>query len=192
MVGEVYCRDRPAWRAWLEANHVSTDSIWLIFDKGLTRQLSGDDMVEEALCFGWIDSKPGKVDEHRSKIYMSKRKPKSVWSKINKDRIARLEAAGLMAPAGVKAVELAKANGSWDALNASDALTMPPALTAALQANALAQDYFDAFPPSSRRAILEWIYQAKTDSTRIKRIIETVELAAQNIRAHHYRQPGSK
>ena len=185
---EFYAPDRPAWREWLETHHDSEQSVWLVFDKGPGRKLSYDEIVEEALCFGWVDSIPGKVSDTQSKLYVSRRKPKSAWSKANKDRIERLTAAGLMAPAGIAAVELAKSSGTWDALNASDRLEMPQELADLLDQHPKAQTFYEAMSPSSKKIILEWIYSAKTNATRTKRIVETVELAEQGIKAHHYRQ----
>lgn len=186
--GAFYARDWAAWRAWLAEHHASEQSVWLIYDKGRDRRLTYDDIVEEALCFGWVDSKPGKVSETQSKLYISRRKPRSAWSQANKDRITKLRRDGLLTPAGDEAVRVAQANGAWDQLRASDALAEPRELTLALDAHAAARTFYDAMPPSSRRIILEWIYSAKTDATRQRRIDETVDLAARGIRAHHYRQ----
>ena len=144
--------------------------------------------VEEALCFGWIDSVANVLDDDRSMQWFSPRKPGSGWSRLNKTRIEQLLAAGLMAPAGLAKIEAAKRDGSWTALDAAQALQIPPDLTAALAANATAQSYFDAFPPSVKRAILEWIGHAKKPETRAKRIEETVASAAKNIRANQWRQ----
>ncbi len=145
-------------------------------------------MVEEALCYGWVDSVPGKVSDTQAKIYVSRRKPKSSWSKVNKQRIEKLLHAGTMSDAGIAAVNSAKQNGSWDALNKSDAFEMPEELNRLLMSNTKARLFYDAMAPSSHKIILEWIYAAKTEDTKMKRIVETVELASQGIKAHHYRQ----
>ena len=187
-VEEFYAEDRAAWRAWLEKNHASERAVWLVYDKGPGRVLSYDDIVEEALCFGWVDSRPGTVDATRSKLYVSARNPASAWSKANKARIDKLIEQGLMTRAGRDAVDRARGNGAWDKLNASDALELPPELTRALAANPAAKAFYDGMPPSSQRIILEWIYAAKTDATRDKRVAETVDLANKGIKAHHYRQ----
>ena len=187
-VEEFYAKDREAWRGWLEANHASERAVWLVYDKGAGRALSYDDIVEEALCFGWVDSKPGTVSATQSKLYVSARKPASAWSKANKARIDKLTAQGLMTQAGQEAVDRARRNGAWDKLNASDALEVPPELARALAANPAAKAFYDGMAPSSQRIILEWIYAAKTDATRDKRVAETVDLAAEGIKAHHYRQ----
>lgn len=182
-----YARDRREWRAWLEQNHATTSGVWLIYYKkesGKPR-VEYADAVEEALCFGWIDSKRNAIDDESSIQLFSPRKAKSVWSKLNKQRIEKLTAQGLIAPAGLAKIEAAKQDGSWDTLNAIDALTMPPDLEAALAANDAARTNFDAFPPSSKKIILWWIESAKRPETRAKRVEETVTLAAQNIRANH-------
>ncbi|HRG79878.1 MAG TPA: YdeI/OmpD-associated family protein [Cyclobacteriaceae bacterium] len=180
---------RLAWRKWLEQNHTIHASIWLIIAKkgsGLPT-LSLDDVVEEALCFGWIDSVPNKLDESRYKILLSPRKPKSNWSKINKMRANKMIKAGLMTDAGMKLIKLAKKTGTWNALENVDNLIIPDDLKDAFTTNKKAQTYFEAFPPSVKRGILEWIGNAKTVETRNKRILETVTLAANNIRANQYK-----
>lgn len=185
---EFYAKDRATWRQWLLQHHMTQSAVWLVYDKGPNRTMSWQDIVQEALCFGWVDSKPSKVSDTQSKLYISKRKPKSVWSKINKEHVAALQAKGLMMPAGQAAIDTAKRNGSWDALNKSDALEVQPDIVKSLSENPEAAKNFNAFSPSSRRIILEWIYSAKREETRAKRIAEAVNLAAQNIKANHYRQ----
>lgn len=180
--------DRAEWRAWLAENHRTATGVWLVFYKKSSGKphLSYEEAVEEALCFGWIDSKPGKLDDERSMQYYSPRKPKSNWSKINKERIERLTGAGLMTENGLKMVELAKQTGTWTALDEVEELIVPPDLQAELEAQPPAAMHFVAFPRSVKRGILEWIMNAKTPETRQKRIAETVRLAAENIRANQY------
>ncbi len=183
-----YAKSRNAWRKWLEKNHAKEASVWLIMykkDAGVP-SVYYPEAVEEALCFGWIDSKPNKRDEQSYYQFFSKRNPKSKWSAINKASVDRLTKAGLMMPAGMQMVELAKATGTWDALNDIDAIKIPDDLFTALKKNKAAKGYFDAFPKSVKRGILEWISNAKKAETRDKRIAETVEKAAQNIRANQY------
>jgi uncharacterized protein YdeI (YjbR/CyaY-like superfamily) len=161
---------RQAWRSWLEKNHTRNESIWLILAKkgsGLP-VLSTDDVVEEALCFGWIDSVPNKVDDKRFKILLSPRKAKSNWSKINKDRANRMIKAGQMTAAGMKLIALAKETRTWNALNNVDKLIFPDELKKAFDKNKKAYAYFDAFPSSTKRGILEWIGNAKTPETKTK------------------------
>jgi uncharacterized protein YdeI (YjbR/CyaY-like superfamily) len=181
-------RSRAEWREWLQKNHTKPESIWLVLAKkqsGLPL-LSVDDVVEEALCFGWIDSVPNKLDDKRYKILLSPRKPKSNWSKVNKHRAAQMIKAGLMMPAGLQMIKLAKKVGTWNALNEIDKLSILSDLKIALDAYPEAASYFDAFPPSIKRGILEWIQNAKTTVTRVKRINETAKLASKNIRANQY------
>jgi uncharacterized protein YdeI (YjbR/CyaY-like superfamily) len=181
-VTHFYAKDREAWRAWLQKNHESEVAVWLVFDKGKQRTMSWEDIVQEALCFGWIDSRPGKVSETQSKIYVSKRKPKSVWSKINKQHIENLSARGLMTTAGIKSVETAKSNGSWDALDLSDNLIYPKELDEMFVKNHIARSNFEAFPTGAKRNTLQWIYDAKTDVTRLKRARAVFNAARENTR----------
>jgi uncharacterized protein YdeI (YjbR/CyaY-like superfamily) len=176
---------RAEWRRWLERNHARRTGVWFVSWRTHTgkRRVEYDDAVEEALCFGWIDSQARTIDEERSAVWMSPRKPGSGWSRSNKERIARLERAGLLAPPGIAAVEVAKANGSWTLLDSVEALEEPGDLARALDAEPAARRHFDAFPPSARKQILYWIASAKRDETRRRRIEEAVRLAGQNVRA---------
>jgi uncharacterized protein YdeI (YjbR/CyaY-like superfamily) len=182
---------RAAWRAWLEANHGREGGVWLITRKKAAGgpEVTYDEAVEEALCFGWVDSKPGKLDDERTMLYFAPRKPGSAWSRPNKERVARLAAAGLMAPAGQAKVDAAIADGTWTMLDAVENLEIPPDLAAALACYPAARANFEAFPRSARRGILEWIVQAKTAATRAKRVEETARLAQENVRANQWR-PG--
>lgn len=182
------------WRAWLEKNHQQEKGIWLIIYKkdSSIPTVYYPEAVDEALCFGWIDSKPNKRDAHSYYQYFSVRNPNANWSKVNKEKIARLLAAGKMAAAGLEMIRLAKKKGTWDALNEVEALIIPEDLGEALDSYPHARTYFGAFPPSTRRGILEWILNAKRTETRTKRIEETAKLANENIRANQYRQPKKK
>jgi uncharacterized protein YdeI (YjbR/CyaY-like superfamily) len=180
---------RAEWRAWLEKNHQQPEGVWLISFKKATglQQFGYDEAVEEALCFGWVDSKPNKLDAERSMLWFAPRKAKSGWSKPNKQRVEKLIHAGLMMPAGLAKIKAAKQDGSWTTLDAIEALEIPEDLGVALADNATAQQHFAAFPRSVKRGILEWIISAKKPETRAKRIAETVTLAAQNLRANQWR-----
>jgi uncharacterized protein YdeI (YjbR/CyaY-like superfamily) len=181
---------RKALRQWLSKHHGQKDSIWLVtWKKPDPRYIAYGDVVEEALCFGWVDSLPRKLDAGRSMLLLSPRKPKSAWSKLNRDRVERLIAGGLMMPAGVKVVEAAKCSGLWRKLDTVEALEIPPDLDKAFSKSKTARDFFEAFPKSAKRGILEWILQAKKPETRAARIVETVEKANDNIRANQWRQP---
>jgi len=183
-------RSRDEWRRWLEGHHATERGVWLVtFKKGSGGpHLPYGDAVEEALCFCWVDSLPRKLDETRSMLLVTPRKAGSNWSKLNKDRAERLIAEGRMTEAGLAKIEAAKRDGSWDRLNEVEALTLPADLAAAFGTDRQAKANFEAFPPSSRRGILEWILNAKGPDTRAKRIEETVRLAGQNLRANHYRR----
>jgi uncharacterized protein YdeI (YjbR/CyaY-like superfamily) len=181
----VHAESRATWRAWLEANHATSSGAWLVgWRRGHGPVLDYEAAVEEALCFGWIDSTGGRLDERRSKLYFSPRKPRSVWSASNKQRVERLIAAGLMRRAGLEAIERAKANGSWTALDEVEQGIVPPDLAAALEAHPPAAERFGAFPWSARRAILVWIATAKKHETRAARVLETAIRAARGERAN--------
>jgi uncharacterized protein YdeI (YjbR/CyaY-like superfamily) len=177
--------DRAAWRRWLSKNHEQREAIWLVFHKKGSdgKSPSYDEAVEEALCFGWIDSTVNSFDERRSLQMFAPRKPKSTWSGPNKKRVAQLQRDGLLEPAGIAAIEAAKANGSWSALDAVERLEEPPELAAALDAKPKAREHWNGFSPSSRKAILWWVISAKRPETRDKRIEQTVRMAAKGLRA---------
>jgi uncharacterized protein YdeI (YjbR/CyaY-like superfamily) len=181
----VQIESRAEWREWLAANYTRSEGIWLITYKKRPGQpyVSYNDVVEEALCFGWIDSKPNKLDDDRTMLWFAPRQPGTGWSALNKKRIEAITAAGLMMPAGLAKIEAAKQDRSWELLDAIERLEIPADLAAALAANDVAKANFEAFPRSAKRGILEWIASAKRAETRQRRIAETVDLAAQNIRA---------
>jgi uncharacterized protein YdeI (YjbR/CyaY-like superfamily) len=181
-----YAKDRQEWRDWLEKNHATAPGVWLISYKqhsGMPSVAYGD-AVEEALCFGWIDSRAGTLDDGRHIQMFTPRKPKSPWSRPNKQRIEKLMQQGLMTDAGLAKIEAAKRDGSWELLDAIEDLKVPADLEGALAANEVARQHFDAFSNSSKKRILWWIESAKRPETRQNRIQETVTLAAQNIKAH--------
>jgi len=173
---------RREWRAWLEAHHADSPGVWLaVGKKGNTvTGLSYDEAVEEALCFGWIDSLAKRIDDDRYKQLMTPRKRGSAWAASNKERVARLAAQGLLAPAGQAAVEEAQVDGSWALLDEVEALIVPADLAAALAENRVAGRSFAALSPSKRRQILHWVASAKRPETRDKRIRETVLATAEN------------
>lgn len=180
---------RAEWRAWLSEHHGRKEGVWLITYKKAAGKPTVDyaAAVEEALCFGWIDSKGNKLDEERTMLWFAPRKAKTGWSRPNKERIERLLAAGLMMPAGLAKIEAAKVDGSWTALDAVEALEIPPDLAVAFAHYPDAAQHFDAFPRSVKRGILEWISTAKQPATRAKRIEETARLAQANQRANQWR-----
>jgi len=188
---QVQTETRDQLRDWLARNHATSPGIWLVTWKKTSGRphLAYDDIVEEALAFGWVDSQPRTVDGQRSARLLTPRKPGSNWSRLNKQRVERLLAAGLMQPAGLAAIAVAKANGRWTALDQTETLAEPADLAAVLDADPAARRYWDAFPRSARRAILEWIGNARTDATRQARIERTASDAARGIRTNQWRQP---
>lgn len=177
---------REGWRRWLEQNHDTEQGIWAVTYKKNSGgpSVPYEEIVEEALCFGWIDSTRKAVDDERTRLLITPRNPKSKWSRSNKERIARLSKAGLMAPAGKRAVTNAKKSGTWTALDAVERLEEPNELKTGLDSKPKAREAWDHFPPSAKRAILAWIADAKRPETRAKRIEETVERAAKGERAN--------
>ena len=182
---------RAAWRAWLKKHHPRGEGVWFISYKKAAGKpiVSYDEAVEEALCFGWVDSKGRKLDDERSMLWFAPRKAGSGWSAPNKARVAKMIEAGLMMPAGLAKIEAAKADGSWAALDAVEALQIPPDLARTLKALPPAAHNFEAFPRSAKRGILEWIGNAKRPETRAARIAETTTLAARNERANQWTGP---
>jgi uncharacterized protein YdeI (YjbR/CyaY-like superfamily) len=181
---QVEADDRATWRAWLEANHASSTGAWLITWRPSSgrRSLDYEAAVEEALCFGWVDSTGGRIDDERGRLYFAPRKPGSGWAATNKARVERLIADGRMAPAGLAAIERAKANGSWELLDSVERMEVPHDLATALGARPPAADHFAAWPPSVRKQILTSLVQAKRPETRAERIRKFTEAAARNER----------
>lgn len=177
-------------RSWLVKNHDSSPGLWVVTYKKATGVAAPtyDEMVRVALCFGWIDSIPGKVDEDRSKLYFSPRKKGSGWAATNKVRIKELISSGEMTPAGLKLIDAAKADGSWNKLDGAQTQEIPKDLSTAFRKYAASKKNFEAFPPGVRKAILVWIAEAKTPATREKRVNETASLAAKNVRANQWRE----
>ncbi len=181
--------NREAWREWLAQNHTLASGVWVVSFKKATGKprVEYGEAVEEALCFGWVDSKPRKLDDERTLLWFSPRKPGSGWSRPNKLRVELLLNQGLMAPAGLQRIEQAQKDGSWTKLDAVEDLEVPPDLAQALGTYEKAAQHFSAFPRSAKRGILEWIANAKTQPTRAKRIEETALLASVNERANQWR-----
>jgi uncharacterized protein YdeI (YjbR/CyaY-like superfamily) len=182
--------DRAGWRAWLADHHDSTPGVWLVYHKKASgnRSVTYDEAVEEALCFGWIDSKVNALDDDRYMQVFTPRKKGSVWSRLNKERVARLVANGLMTPAGRIKIEAAKEDGSWALLDAVDDLVVPDDLRAALDADPVASANFAAFSDSVKKPILWHVYSAKRTATREQRIAEIVKAAAENLSVAEYRE----
>lgn len=183
----LWVSDRASWRAWLEENHGRDAGVWLVTFKKATGKprVEYDDAVEEALCFGWIDSVVRTLDGERSMQLFTPRKARSPWSQSNKLRVEKLVFADLMRAAGIAKVEDAKRDGSWDAYAVAESLEEPDDLRAALAAGpGAAKTNWDAFSPASRRAILWWLHSARRPETRAQRITTIVSEAARNRRAN--------
>lgn len=184
-----YPRSVEDWRGWLEKNHLSVQSVWLVcYNKNSGKKsITWAESVEVALCFGWIDSKKVKIDEEKSHQFFSKRKAKSTWSKINKFKIAQLIEEGLMTESGYKSIDVAKQNGSWTILDTVERLVIPEDLDAELKNNSTAGEFFEGLSKSSKKAMLQWLVLAKRAETRQKRIAEIVDCAAQKLKPKHLR-----
>jgi uncharacterized protein YdeI (YjbR/CyaY-like superfamily) len=176
-----YPKTRKEWREWLQDNHDIKQSIWLIYykKKANVPTLAYSDTVDEALCFGWIDSKAKPIDEEKFMQFFCPRKEKSVWSKINKEKVGRLIKEGLMTKSGFDIIEKAQQNGSWTILDEAEALIIPQDLEDEFQKKPNAKDYFLKLSRSDKRNILQWLALAKRPETRQKRINEIVKLAGQ-------------
>ena len=171
-----FAPDRQTWRAWLVEHHETADEVWLVLlKKHVARpSVSLDEAVEEALCFGWIDGHLRRIDGQSHALRFTPRGRRSIWSQSNKERVERLVREGRMTPAGLAAVEAAKANGEWDAATArEDLATVPEDLVAALRAAGI-EEAFRGMPPSQRKMYLSWVNDAKREETRTRRIAETV------------------
>jgi uncharacterized protein YdeI (YjbR/CyaY-like superfamily) len=178
--------DRAGWRDWLIANHAASSGIYLVSWRRPTGRTSVpyEEAVEEALCVGWVDSTGRVIDDERSIQWFAPRRPRSAWARSNKERVERLTASGLMLPAGLAAIEEAKRNGMWTLLDEVENLIVPDDLAAALDGAPQARTHWDAFSRSARRAMLEWIAQARRPETRADRIARIADGAARNERAY--------
>jgi uncharacterized protein YdeI (YjbR/CyaY-like superfamily) len=180
------------WHAWLAAHHAGASGVWVVtYRTGSGRPApTYEELVEEALCFGWIDSTAGRVDEQRTRLYFSPRRRGGSWAATNKARIERLTASGRMQPAGLAAVERAKADGSWTSLDRAESGTLPPELVRALADHPGSAAHFDAFPPGVRKQLISWVDVAKREETRVRRATEVARQAQLNVRANQ-QPPGS-
>jgi len=180
---KVQPKSRAAWRGWLEKHHATSQGVWLVFAKKHTglSTLSYEDAVQEALCFGWIDSLMKSIDDRFHMQTFTPRKPKSAWSVTNKARLAKLMKAGVMAPAGLAAVEQAKKSGSWTAYASVDAMTIPPELQRALDVNPDAKKNWPTYTPSAQRAFLHMVNGAKRPETREKYVRRVIELVSNKV-----------
>jgi uncharacterized protein YdeI (YjbR/CyaY-like superfamily) len=181
--------NRREWREWLENNHDKKQAVWMIYykKKSDAPSLSWSEAVDEALCFGWIDSKRKAVDKEKFIQFFSRRKAKSTWSKVNKEKIQRLTNEGLMTRAGLEVIEIAKQNGSWSILDEVEELIIPEDLEKEFNKSADSKSYFLSLSRSDRRNILQWIVLARRAETRQLRIRKIAELAAQKMKPEQFR-----
>ena len=187
---ETYCpQSRTDWRQWLEKNHQSKQSVWLVYytKKSNIPSLSWSEAVDEALCFGWIDSTKKTLDDSAYMQFFAQRKSKSNWSKINKEKVQQLIENGLMTEAGFDSIETAKQNGSWKILDEVEELIIPNDLEIAFNDHKGSKEYFLSLSRSVRKIILGWIVLAKRQETRQKRIDEVVKSAEQSLKPTHLR-----
>ncbi len=175
---------RPAWRAWLEKNHQRGKNVWLILFKKNSNipSISYEEAVEEALCYGWIDSKALRRDEHSYYQYFARRKPDSIWSESNRKRVEKLIASGMMKEAGLATIREARERGRWEPGVQPEQIPLPKDLALAFQKNQEASKHFNAFSPDSKISILQWLQSARNTEIREARITETVNLAAGNLK----------
>ena len=180
---------RQDWRQWLKENHSSKQSVLLIYYKKKTNipTIIYSEAVDEALCFGWIDSTRTSLGDDQFMQFFCKRKPKSVWSKINKEKVQRLIDEGLMTQAGYECIETAKQNGSWAILDDVEKLKIPKDLAVGFKSKPGSKDYFMSLSRSVRKSILQWLVLAKRPETRQKRINEIAELASQKLKPKQFR-----
>ncbi|WP_137904045.1 YdeI/OmpD-associated family protein [Chryseobacterium sp. 2VB] len=176
-----HVKTREDWRQWLEENHHTEQSVWLICNtrKSNLPNVSGSELVDEALCFGWIDSTRKTIDEGSFMQLFSRRKPKSTWSKINKEKVQKLIENNLMMKAGFETIRIAKENGSWTILDSVEDLIIPEDLNDAFKIHEGSEAYFQSLSKSIKKMMLQWIVLAKRPETRKKRIDEIAGQAAQ-------------
>ena len=170
-------------------NHNKKEAVWLVFYKikSQNHNLSWSESVDEALCFGWIDSTKKTIDNEKFKQYFSKRKAKSNWSKINKDKVKTLINQGLMEEEGYRSIESAKTNGSWTMLDGVEALIIPDDLKKEFANYKGSIEYFGSLSKSVKKILLHWVVSAKRKETRRKRILEIVENADLNLKPKQFR-----
>ena len=184
---ELYLKNRKEWRKWLSINHNSSRGIYLIFYKISSgkESIRWEEAVQEALCFGWIDSVVKKIDEEKRKQLFTPRKLKSGWSKLNKGHIKKLIANNLMHKSGLQKIKIAEKDGSWLIRDDAENLIIPNDLKKKFDQNKIAFRNFQAFTKSYKKGYLHWLYSAKREETRKKRIIEIVKLCGQNIKSRN-------
>lgn len=183
-----YPETAEQWRKWLKENHARENGIWLLqYNKKSGKPtVSWSDAVDEALCFGWIDSLKKKLNDEAAIQYFGKRKPKSTWSKINKQKIEKLTSENRMAQAGLDIIGIAKENGSWEILDSVEELIIPEDLMLELSDRENATDFFLSLSKSVKKMMLQWIVLAKRPETRQKRILEIAEAAEKKLKPKQF------
>jgi len=183
-----YPQTPEQWRDWLRENHSRDNGIWVIQYKKKSGKpsISWSDAVDEALCFGWIDSLKKKLDDESSIQYFGKRKPSSTWSKINKLKIEKLTAENRMSQAGLDIIKLAKENGSWEILDSVEEMYIPEDLALELANRKDAAEFFNSLSKSVKKMMLQWIVLAKKSETRQKRILEIAEAAEKRLKPKQF------
>ncbi|MET0463297.1 MAG: YdeI/OmpD-associated family protein [Chitinophagaceae bacterium] len=192
MVKEVeifYPANAKEWRQWLKKNHRSRQSVWVIYYKKQTGRpsVTHSEAVDEALCFGWIDSTRVSLGNDQFKQFFCQRKPTSVWSKINKAKVQELIDAKKMMPAGLESIERAKENGSWSTLDEVEELKIPADLSKAFRHHAGSKVFFTGLSKSVKKMMLQWLVLAKRPETREKRIEEIASNAGKGQRPEQFR-----
>ena len=187
--GTFYPSDRQQWRQWLQENHDKQQSVWLVYYrvKSGIPTISWGEAVDEALCFGWIDSTKKTIDDEQFIQFFSRRKATSTWSKVNKEKVQRLIAEGSMTAMGLQSIETAKQNGSWTILDTVEELIIPDDLELAFDARPGSKDFFLSLSKSARKIMLAWLVLAKREETRQKRIAGLVDSAAQKLKPQQFR-----
>lgn len=186
---ERFCpTSKKDWRKWLKKNHESKAAVWVVYYKKKAGMptISWSEAVDEALCFGWIDSTARPIDDEKYMQFFSRRKPTSVWSKINKGKVKQLIENGLMAEAGYTSIEIAKQNGSWTILDEVEELIIPKDLDIAFKSKRGSNDFFLSLSRSVRKAMLQWVLLAKQPETRQRRISEIAELAGKKLKPKQF------
>ena len=180
-----HAETRAQWRSWLAANHESTPGVWLCSWKASSGRPACPypEVVEEAICFGWIDATVNSLDGERGLQLITPRQARSTWTRLNRQRVADMEAQGLITDAGRRAVERARESGWWTIYDPVEDLVEPDDLAAALDADPSARTSWDGFPPSARKAMLWWVISAARVDTRERRIATIVEKATRGDRA---------
>ncbi|MEM1257021.1 MAG: YdeI/OmpD-associated family protein [Bacteroidota bacterium] len=186
---ELYFKGDTDWRHWLHEHHHTSIGVYLIFYKvdHPKPSMRWEEAVRVALCYGWIDSTVKSLGNGKRRQYFCPRKPKSVWSKVNKDHLKELEENGLIHESGYRAIELAKENGSWTALDDVENGVVPNDLQKAFNRNKKAFTNYQNFTQGQRKSYLYWLNQAKRDETRQKRISEIISLCKKGIKSRNIR-----